>query len=298
MYDARSGGQDSSGGLVFGLVTFGVVAALFAGVLLFPELTGPGRKAVPDAVATEADAGLLAAFEDDATKTYIRKLQATFPAAAQDLERDVKKANARGADKVELGLLVLQAGAEDIAGDIDRLGRADVKYFNALLDLATTSLKDLSRSGAPYCKGSDLMSFAELSQQQLYAAAFDRVGHGAGLYNFGLEFNGIVLDAIRDARSDPVQYGAMTSGDEQALQRLAFSMMANPQIMKLMTLEGKSRREMDAALGTVNFCDLGAQLISQVDSLPIATKGRLWAEMSRQVTSGNARRTLGQYGAF
>ncbi len=298
MYDARKDDQASGGGLVFGLGTLVLVAALFAGILFFPDLTGPGKKAVPGVVDAQVDQALLASFEDDATREYLGKLQATFPSAARDLEHDIRKANARDANKVELGLLVLRAGTEDITGSFGRLGRADVKHFNALLDLSSEALQDLSRSGAPYCKGTDLKAFAGLSDQQLYAAAFDRVGHGAGLYNFGLEFNGIILDAIRDARANPVNHGAMTNADEQAVQRFAFSIMADPQIMKLMTLEGSSRSQMDAALETINFCDLGTRIIGQVDAMPEATKGRLWAEMMRQVSSGEAERSLRRFGAF
>ncbi|MGB3624626.1 MAG: hypothetical protein WA989_02290 [Henriciella sp.] len=295
MFDARNVSEKSGGGLVFGLLTIALVSALFFGVLFFPSLTGPGKSEVPGMAETPASTSLAAAFDDQPTLDYIQKLRATFPSAATDLERTLERASARGADKVELGLLVLQAGHQEIAGSIDRLAKADVRYFNQILDLSVEGLNDLSSSGAPYCKGSDLITFASLSDQQLYAAAFDRVGHGAGLYNYGLEMNGVILDAIRAARANPRNYSRLTSADERAAQTLAFSLMTDPQIMKLLTLEGTSRAQMDEAMRDVNFCDLGVSIIRKVDALPEDTKGRLWGELWRQVDRDGIERMFYRY---
>lgn len=292
MFDARDPSRKPAGGLGFGLLVLACVSAVFFTVLYLPSLTGPGKQAVPGLSETGGENALLAAFEDEATRIYLGKLQATFPSAAAALERDVRQAARRDADEVELGLLVLRAGAEDIASSIDRLGKAETRYFNELLDISRQALTALSQSGAPYCKGSDLIVFAGLSDQELYRAVFDRVGHGSGLYEFALEFNGVILDAIRSARRNPVLHGPLNTSDQQALQRLAFAVMANSDIMKLLSLEGKSRREMDEAVSAVNFCTLGATLVSQVDELPEGTKGRLWAEVMRQIATGEARRTF------
>ena len=294
MFDARDNSQKSSVGLGFGFLIVALMGALFMGVLYFPTLTGEGKTAVPARI-TEADGNILfATFEDKPTRTYLRQLEATFPSAIQDLEKQVGRATSRGADRVELGLLVLQAGSEEMAGNLDSLARADTRHFNDILNLSQDALKELSRSGAPYCKGSDLMVFASMSEQQLFAAVFDRVGHGAGLYEFGLEMNGLLVEAIQDARRNPVSHGRLTAADERALQGLAFAVMSNPDLMKLLSAEGKSRSEMDRVLRSVNFCDLGAKVITQVRALPEGTKGRLWAEMMRQAASGQAERTLRQ----
>lgn len=295
MFDARSDNSKSGGGIVFGLVTVAIVSALFVGVLYFPSLTGPGQAEVPGLSDTSADRSLVEAFDDAPTLAFIQKLNAASPSAANELEREVRRAKARGADKVELGILVLEAGTKAVADNLTRLGRADVDYFNRILDHTSTSLQALSRSGAPYCKGSDLVEFANLPDQQLYAAVFDRVGHGAGLYEFSIELNGIFLDAIRDARAAPVSYARLNASDAQALQTLAFSVMTNPDLMLLLNTEGKSRAEMDEVLEAVNFCDLGVTLIGQVDSLPDETKGRLWSELWLQVERDGIERMFYRY---
>ena len=299
MYDARGSSQPVAGGLGFGLAVIGVVTVVFFAILNMPSMTGPGKSPVEKTRAdTAPETTLFTTFEDEATRDYIAALRETFPSAASDLEDAVRKASARDADRVELGLLVLQAGADDIATSAGRLARADVEHVNALLDLSQTALQDLSRSGAPYCKGSDLIHFASLSEQQLYSAVFDRVGHGAGLYEFGLELNTILLDAIRDARASPVLHGQLSAPDQQALQRLGLAVMTDPQIVRLLTTEGKSRSEMDAVMRDVNFCDLGVKILGRVDELPDTTKGRVWAEAMRQIESGNWRYTLYRYTGY
>ncbi|WP_084398456.1 hypothetical protein [Henriciella aquimarina] len=295
MFDARGSSQKTAGSLGFGLAVTGMVAALFFGVLKFPGVTGSGVYPVPGTASPASSETLERAFEDEATRAYVEKLQATFPAAARDLEDQIRRAKGRGADEVEIGLLVLQAGADDIAGSVGRLALADVEHVDALLTLSQTALQELVRSAAPYCEGSDLMMFASLSKQDLYRAVFDRVGHGAGLYEFGLTFNGILLDAIRDARTDPVYHGVLDVSDQQALQTLGLSLITKPEITALLTTEGKSRSEMDAVMANTNFCTLGGDILTEVEALPQETKARLWGEAMRQVESGNWRYTLYRY---
>ena len=295
MYDARGAETKSGGGLIFGLLTFGVVSALFFGVLMFPSLTGPGTREVPGVAEAEPDVVLASVLDDAPTQAYLQKLRMTFPSVAEELKRDVVKAQARGADEVELGLIVLQAGSRDLADSVDRLSRADVRYFDQILDLTQSGLSELSRSGAPYCKGSDLIIFANLSDQQLYQAVFDRVGHGAGLYDYALEMKGIMLDGVRDARAAPTLYGPPNSSDMQALQALGISLMTNPEIMRLMTTEGKSRREMDKVLEDVNFCDLGASIAAQVDNLPGETKARAVSQFLRELAAYGPERMFYRY---
>ena len=178
------------------------------------------------------------------------------------------------------------------------MGQEQEREQGAATLISEEELTSLSASGAPYCVGSDLVEFAKLSDQQLYRAVFDRVGHGDALYEFGLELNGLFLDAIREARAAPVNYDRLNASDMQALQRLGLSVATNPQIMLMLTTEGKSRTEMDKVMASVNFCDLGVKILGRVDELPDTTKGRVWAEAMRQIESGNWRYTLYRYTGY
>ncbi|WP_158586533.1 hypothetical protein [Henriciella mobilis] len=299
MFDARSSTQKGLG-LGFGLGVTGLVAALFFGALYAPSLTGPGKSVVEAeaSASTPSDSVLDSAFSDEATRTYIRKLRRTFPSAAADLETSIRRALRRDADEVELGLIVLQAGVKEIAGSVDRLARADVRYFDSIVDLSQAQLDALQRSGAPYCMGNDLMMFAGLSEQQLYRAIFDRVGHGAGLYEYALGVNGILLNAIQDARTSPKSYGPLTHDDQQSLQALGLALVTHPQIVMLLTTEGKTRSEMDSVLADTNFCSLTTDILDKVEALPAETRGRLWAEALYQVSSGRWRYTLYRYTGY
>ena len=295
MFDARDK-SGTAGSLGFGLAVTGLVAGLFFIILQFPSLTGSGTVEAGRIDTPYESTGVIeATFSDAATLAYAEKLRQTFPSAARDMESRIERATRRGADEVELGLIVLQAGADDIASSLPRLARADTGHINDFLTLSASELQSLSRSGAPYCMGDDLMMFAGLAQQEFYRAVFDRVGHGAGLYEFALEANGILLDAIREARADPVLHSPLAAPDIQALQQLGLSLMTNPQLGRLLTTEGQRRSEMDAVLAETNFCDLGVTLIGQVEALPDTTKGRLWAEAMRQLESGRWRYTIYRY---
>jgi len=299
MFDARNSTQKGLG-LGFGLGVTGLVAALFFGALYAPSLTGTGKSVVEAeaSASTPQDSALDTAFSDEATRTYVSKLRRTFPSAAADLETSIRRALRRDADEVELGLIVLQSGTQDIADSMDRLARADVRYFDSIIDLSQEQLDALQRSGAPYCMGDDLMMFAGLSEQQLYRAVFDRVGHGAGLYEFALGVNSILLDAIDDARSAPRPYSPLTYEDQQSLQALGLSLATHPQIVSLLTTEGKARIEMDAVLAETNFCSLASDVLDKVAALPDETRGRLWAESLYQVSSGRWRYTLYRYTGY
>ena len=299
MFDARYSKQRAIG-LGFGLGVTALVAGLFFAALHFPAMTGPGTEAAGDAELPVAESGgtLEAAFSDQPTLDYIAKLRRTFPSAAAELETSVRRAVRREAGNVELGLIVLQAGTGDITSSIERLARADVSYLDALLDLTESQLASLRRSGAPYCMGNDLMMFAGLSEQQLYRAIFDRVGHGAGLYEYALGVNGILLDAIHEARSDPDLHRPLDYSDQQALQTLGIALMTKPEIVKLLTTEGKTRSEMDAVLAGTDFCALASGILAQIGTLPEGTKGRLWAEALRQIESGRWRYTLYRYTGY
>ena len=282
-------------GLGVGLVLTGLVAALVLGALWYPPITGRGVSPVERAdqsAERSADALFREVYGDAATLDYIGKLRRTFPAAATDLEERVRRAVGRGADSEELGLIVLQAGARDIASSADRLARADTRHIDALFALVSNELEALKVSGAPYCIGSDLVRFAGLSEQQLYRAIFERARHGEALYDFVLAANGIMLDAIQDARQAPVLRSQLTAADMKTLQTLGLDLFTNPSIVRLLTMEGRPRTAMDEVLAETDFCALATTILNRIDQLPVGTKGRLWSETMLQLESGRWRYTL------
>jgi hypothetical protein len=270
----------SSGDVLLGVATFVLSGLVIAALVAFPGLTGgDGVQEQPSGTKTAVhDTTLENHFSDQPTQIYLKKLAATFPSSASDLRTRLNDARSRGADDTELGVLVLQSGAGDIYGSLDRLSKTDVRFFERLLDFASDKLNALSASGEPYCNGTDLVQYAGLAEQDLYRTVLESARHGTPLYEAGLELNGIFLDAIRDARSNPHYHDRLSPSDMGALQTLGLAMLTDPDMVRLLTTEGKSRTEMDAALEAVDFCELGLRMVNRIEGLPQATKGRVWNE--------------------
>lgn len=287
------GRRRNGGGLWLGLAAFVVACAFFAVLFAFPSLTGGnGVSEVDTDPRAEAEAALAVLGEDEVTRTYFRKLDAAFPSAAADLRETLLVALERGVPDGELGLLILKAGTEPAFANLDRLSKADIRYFNRLMELTRTELATLNQSGAPFCQGSDLVEYSDLAEQQAYRFVQERIEPGDPLYVFGLEATGILLDAVRDARSNPQSRPAPSRADMSALQSVGASALFDPDVTLLLTTEGKSRREMDAALERVNFCELGVRMINRVSNLPETTKERLLSEGIDRVRRNGIRRII------
>lgn len=283
----------TGGGLWLGAAVCVGVAALLAAIIVVPALSrGDGIREVETETVQPDDILLVDLSGDPATRHYLNTLDATFPAAADDLKLALIDAKARKADDAEISLIILKAGLDPVMGSLDRLSRADVRFLNEILSLTRTELEALDASGAPYCQGSDLVEYAGLAEQELYRTVFNHIEPGDPLYGYLLKVSGILLDAIRDARSHPQLHAGPSRSDMGALQTLGLSMLTDADITMLMTTEGKSRREMDRVLETVNFCDLGARMIGRVERLPEQTKGRVWYEGLRQLRINGIRRII------
>lgn len=286
-------------GLGLGLAGLVFVSAILFGLLAFPSLTG-GEGHVEKNAAAQPDRGaaVRSLLNDPPTRAYIRKFTETFPSAAAGLKTSLDEAARRGASEAEAGMIILTAGSNEILGSLERLSKADIRYFNGLLNLASSRLSALSQSGAAYCAGSDLVEYAALSEQQLYRAIFDQIGPGKPAYDFALEVNGMLLDAIGDARSNPKNYARPARSDMQALQTLGLAVLTDPDVSALLTTEGESRTAMDSVLERVNFCELGVRLIGRVDGLPEMTKERVWYEALYQLRVNGIRRIIWQLSTY
>ncbi|WP_018148512.1 hypothetical protein [Henriciella marina] len=286
-------GRRNGGGLWLGAGAFVVACAVFALLFAFPSLRcEDGVSEVEIDPRAEAEAALALLGEDEVTRTYFRKLDAAFPSAADDLRETLLVALERSVPEGEIGLLILKAGTEPAFSNLDRLSKADIRYFNRLMDLARTDLEALDQSGAPFCQGSDLVEYSDLAEQEAYQFVQQRIEPGDPLYVFALEATGILLDAVRNARSNPQSRVAPSRADMSALQSVGASALFDPDVTLLLTTEGKSRREMNAALERVNFCELGVRMINRVSNLPETTKERLLSEAIDRVRRYGIRRII------
>ncbi len=302
MYDARGGkprGSDST--VLFGVLTIVVVAAAFFGVLFWP--TGSGES-VTRTIVAENEAGapnhaVLTMLKDKRTARYIAALERIDPSTSKDLNADAARLIARGGSKDDMAKLLQATWRNDTADNYQRyLARVDVKHINALLDFTQDALGDLSSKRSKWCKAATYENLASKPGTELLDSLINGFEYKSALYNFSMEGNAILFEAIADAKENPKHHGRMTSSDEAAIQGLAMKLMLNPEIMKLSKMSSMSSSGQSDAFRKVNICKLALVAVDAFDSLPNDTKGRLWAEGMRQAKGGDLQRAMGQMGGF
>ena len=297
MYDARDRISEPSQ-IAFGIITILVVGIAFFGVLNWPSGDKVGTRPVAE---TSAPTSQLASLLDDpVTDAYLTQLNRVSPQSAVQLENVAAEAIATGADKDEIALLVLDSLSGEMASHAKSLAKADVRHFDAMLDISEQGLRSLSQSRSEWCTGAHYESYAGKSPTQMERSIRNVFSYGSPAYEWGLKVNLIALEAIEDAKANPRNYGRMTPADEMALQTLAMRMLTNPQVMQLMTLQGASQAEQMRAVRNLDVCSLAVTGIDALQSLPQDTRARLWVEAFHEMNNGGLERAMqmGQMGGF
>ena len=295
MYDARGKSSDQSG-LFFGILIIAVVGLAFFGVLMMPQKSDAANIAADE--TNQSNVELLAALDDRSTQTYVATLNRLSPRSAQRLEKDVSRAIKNGANKDELADLVMQSVMTELISNSQHLARADVKHLDALLNLSESGLRTMSRSNSKWCKGAHYERLIGSSPQAMQYMVQENFGYSSPAYDWGIQFNTVMLEAIADSKANPQTYGKITSADERRLQRLAMTLVSNPEIMKLAAIQGGNKAATQRAIRGLNFCSLAVTGIDAVQGLPKDTRGRLWAEGFRQMDNGELEKAMSQMNAF
>ncbi|MEL6829028.1 MAG: hypothetical protein AAFO63_02715 [Pseudomonadota bacterium] len=295
MYDARGPGgmSNKNSNLLFGGATIVIIAIAFFGVLFFPG--GTSGPAVIAKNVSSADHPILTKLDDPKTKQYIEKLQVAAPESAKLLAASAKEAVARNAGETELIMLMLSTFDEK---EMRLLAKADVKHMDAMNNLLTSGLKQLSRSNSKWCRASYYESMSNVDPMLALSDLSRALGYGSEFYDWSLDFSMIVLTALEDARVNPKSYSGLTQSDEAVLQRAMMGVIANPQIMKLAMLQNASPAEAERALANVNICDLALSFEGVYNGLPKGTRERLWGEMAKEIDAGGVGSSLGGFVSF
>ncbi len=282
MYDARSNKSSSGGNVGFALIAIGVIAAVFIAVLLMPSSNGKagGPKALAASVDTSSQT-LEAVFEGRAAKTYLAALGKVDPGAVNELERRVQKRRAS-----DVPILILNEHISDVmAAHADTLAQANAKHLDGMLVLTRDRLRDASRSRSKWCEGSHYAAMTEMSEPEMMAFVEEMTTLNEPVQDFILRMNTLMLEAILDARENPVRHGALNASDEAAMQGLVMSMVSDPQVMPLI-MQTQAGASPESVLAKLNICELGATAMLAIKTLPQDTKGRVWAEAIRNSGGG------------
>lgn len=298
MYDARGPQTGNNSNLIFGAAIIAVIAIAFFGILMMPS---GGKSTAPVPMAASSDKGNLAvlgALDDPSTVKFVSTLQRVAPDAANRLDSEISDAVKRGADQKEVVNLVLQVIQDDMPAVMKHVAKSDVKHFDKMVLHMKTGLQKMQGGGGKWCKGATYEKFADQNPVQVQRMIEREFTYGSVGYEWSMDLSTLILEAAEDGRTNPQSYGKLTARDEQALQGLMFKMIGDPQIMKLMTMQGASKAEMAKASRNINFCALGVTALSAVNGLPQETRGRLWAEGLRQVGSGDFEKQMRSMGGM
>lgn len=292
MYNNQQSSGTSSN-LVFGLVIVAVMVIAFVGILMMPS--GSGKSG---ATLQVGDSVLLSELNDDATREYIVTLNRVSPRAAKKLEDKAVKAIASGDSKRDLAVLVMEAMDDELPRQLSSLKKADVKHFDALLSITERGLGQLKRSNSKWCKAGHYEKFEKMSQSAAEDMIMDVFAYPSAGYEWGAEFNTIILEAVEDGEKNPKSYGKMQPSDERALQGLAMKLMTHPSVMQLSKINAKNRSSAKRIAANLDICGLAMTGIDAVQGLPKQTRGRMWAAALKEVDGNDFQRQLRKMSAF
>lgn len=292
MYDARgsqSGGSNSN--LMFGLITIAVIGIAFFGILLMPS----GNKSAPvqlSETSAQDSETLIAGLDDPTTQRFLNALNVVSPEFMTDMQTQARKAIARGDSRDDVTQMVMQAYVEELPRLTKYIAKADVAHFDKMLNHTKGGLRQMQSGNGKWCKGATYEKFATMRPAQLQAMMQREFAYGSDGYKWAIGFNALMLEAAADGKANPQTYGAMTSRDEAAMQGVMIKMIADPQVLKLMQLQGASKAEMARATKNLDFCGLGISAINALGGLPKDTRGRMWGEMFRKMNSRDFQRQM------
>ena len=279
MYDARGGGNSSDNNTVFGIAIIGVVIAAFAAVFLWP--TGKNPKPV-SIVESTAPVSVSASFANKQERAIALTIADIDSDAYKRFETRLTAGEFTTARRDEI---ILEEVSAIVMANIDIISQADVKHFDAILSDIRQGLQTAGRSDAKLCKGATYSELEGMSPRKLQAFMEKELMDNEGVRNFGLKLTGRILDAIADAKVNPVKHGPMDASDDRAVQGLAMSLVTQPEIMML-AMAANSGNGAEAALAKIDICHLSVAALKAVDTLPDRTKGRLWAQGFAEIQKG------------
>lgn len=242
-------------------------------------IAGLDRNGMEQALAREA-------FPDDAGRTFMATLAASFPDQHDRLVDRLTDAAVAGQDRDGLFLAMNAWSAEFAAGQLPAISRTGAEGFDRAVSILSDGLR-IVESKSNGCTP------AALQNIMLDPDAFDSfTTYGSEGYRLSMRAGQALVDLAARGRDAPAIDTSLTQDDLNALRATFFSLMTDPQVQNLMQSAAMAGNGAGLSMQTdinVNVCQLGRSLILKLDGLPAATKSRLWAT----VTSGEAAAMLG-----
>ena len=286
-FDARGGkGPAISSNALFACAVVAVVGGAFLAVLNFPAPSDKNDASKSMVAIAETEA--LAppdGFSSKPATYYFETLARLDPPASASLQSRLGKADGKtGEDQADI---VLIHGAALLKERVTDLAQADTSHIDDILVMTRDRLKSASRAGNIWCDGNQ---YADLDENALRnpAALEQNLARLEGpLQDYGFELMAHLLLAADDATRNPVARGPVTHADKAALEGVVMSMLSDPQVVPLI-MAAQTSADPDELRRKLNVCELGATAMTALKTLPQDTKGRVFADLVKQLAEGNA----------
>jgi hypothetical protein len=274
-------------------IAIGVVVLSAGGAIAAPALFGsfaPGIRPIEQVIAgldrNEVEQALaVEAFPDASGKAFMTSLAANFPEDHGRLLDRLADAATAGGDRDDL-FAAMNAWSMDFAvTQMPAVSRSGAEGFDRAVSIVSDGLR-IVETRLNGCTPAKLRSIIE-DPDSLDSLT---VWNGEG-YHLTMRANHAIADlAAKGRKADPVD-ATLTANDMNALQSTFISFMMDEQIMNLVK-SASTGGPMDFENANINLCQLGRSVMIKLDSLPDATKGRLWAT----ATSGDAAKFMSMGG--
>ncbi len=276
-------------GLRLGLISLGLMAAVFAGLFIFGPSAGP----------VEQEDGLLApAFDlvsvlDDAeTVSAIEALRTADLGTYAQLQTASAFAQADGADAQALSELVLEALFSQFKAQALALRSAKSEDYQAIVSELGVGFEQLRADNNAWCSGATVAAFLTENDDDLVPLLLSEFPYGSDQYAWAMSWMTTILNVAADSRRSPVRHARPTDLDEVRLQQAGLDLSAKQwtlafQIGAFANAEGTSYAQMQEVVGSMNVCELGIAVSTVSAQLPRDVRARIWADLMPELMYGN-----------
>ncbi len=271
MYDARSRVSTAGGGneLWFGLGILALAAIVFLAVWKGPDLlsgSGAGLRNDPERMR------IAAVFPDERMQDVILSMKQIDPAGYADFARGFD----RGDTAVAMQVSFTEWNQLFYISNMDTLAYIDMKYVDRVMEVSRERLRAMSAEGSRWCKGATYIAYQSMPQHRIEAeikrliAGADKPG--TPLYEFNLEMNLIMVEAIAEAKRKPKHYGKPGADDMMTMVMTAEGLKKAPEFAMFRS----GREPTPSQIASADVCKMGSKLLKVAIALPKSTKGKLW----------------------
>jgi hypothetical protein len=275
-------------------VAIGVVVLSAGGAIAAPSLFGAftgGIRPIEQVIAGLDRSGMeqalaVEAFPDGSGNAFMTSLAANFPEEHGRLLDRLTDAAAAGGDRDDLFAAMNAWSMDFVVKQLPAVSRSGAEGFDRAVSIVSDGLR-IIETRLDGCTPMKMRSIIENPDSLDSLAAYNGDG-----YHLTMRANHALVDLAAKGRNAPPINATLTADDNNALRSVFISFVMDDQVMGLVRSATAGGAPVDFDSLNINLCQLGRTVMLKLDSLPDATKGRLWAT----ATSGDAARFMSMGG--